>query len=214
MRRLAVVLAAALAACAPRVHTAPAPLAVAVQLVDSIPWENELGEGVLRRVQVRVGTRVDTVPRVVTADLPIVVDGARLLGFVYEEDGVVAGFRYDAATRRTDLLPLPDDFHREFSAASLSPDGKHIAYVVAPGDATGWGVVRSWPERRPHASTRRVQVPATDSPGHFTRWLSADTAEIFVETGFTTGVEWYRVRISAARGAVLGADTVRTAPWR
>jgi hypothetical protein len=214
-RIVALVVLSALAACAPRVSTAPAPapVAVTVELVDSIPWENELGDGTLRRVQVRVGARVDTVPGVLTAEPPVVVDGARVLGFVYEDDQVVSGFRYDVGTGRREILALPDDFSGAFSVPSLAPDGRHIAYVVAAGDGVGWGVVRTWPGREPVLATARVEVPATDAPGNFTRWISADTAEIFVETGPSTGVEWYRVRASVARRATVAADTVRTPPW-
>ena len=210
---LAPLLAAALAACAPRVHTGPAPLAVAVELVDSVPWEHEQGEGVLRRVQVRAGTRVDTVPRVLTSDLPIVVEGSWLLGLVYDGDAVVAGFRYDVNAAQLRLLPLPADLHSAFSGPSIAPDGKHIAYVAVPGDATGWGVVRSWPDGRPVLTTRRVQIPATDAPGHATRWLSADSAEIFVEIGEATGAAWHRVLVSARSKAILATDTAYAAPW-
>ncbi len=198
--------------CVPAVPSAPAPQAIAVELVDSIPWSNELGEGTLRRVEVRAGARVDTIRHVLTYEVPTLVRGSHLLGFSYEEDAVVSGYQYDVRTGRVKRLSLPSDFHPTFSAASISPDGRYIAYVVAPGDATGWGMVRTWPRLKLVLRTDQVEVPATDSPGNYTRWLSPDTTEVFVETGYSTENGWYRVRAAVSRKEILAADTVRQLP--
>lgn len=216
MRTLSLlVLSAALAACGAVAPPPVGPAAVpTVRLVDSIPWANELGEGVLRRVEVRGGGRVDTVPRVLTDDLPLVTAAGEVLGFAWEEDRIVDGFVYDARTRRTRRLRLPGDFDSVFSAPALAPDGRHLAYAVVPGDGTAWAAVRSWPAGRLVLRSPAVEVPATDSPGNLSRWLSADSAEVFVETGFATGHAWLRVLGSVRAGRVLAADTVRRPPWR
>lgn len=196
-----------------RPATGPKPMPT-VRLVDSVPWSHEMGEGVLRRVEVHGGGRVDTVPGVLTAEPPVVTAAGEVLGFAWEEDRIVAGFAFDPRTHRTRRLRLPRDFSAVFSAASLAPDGRHVAYVVTPGDATGWATVRSWPAGRPVLRSAPVEVPATDSPGNLTRWFSADSAEVFVETGFATGEAWLRVVGSVRARRVVAADTVRRAPWQ
>ncbi len=214
MRTLfALLLCSAFFGCASAAHVSPnLALAPVIQLVDSIAWANELGEGTVHRVQVRVGNQVDTIPGILTQEVPLVV-GTRLLGFGYEEDAITYAYQYDVSSRRVKRLRLPGDFHPVFSAPSLSPDGRHIAYVIAPGDATGWGAVRSWPQRKLILRSDVVEVPATDSPGHFTRWVSPDSAELFIETGYSTENGWYRVLGSVRQRRILAADTVRVPPW-
>lgn len=183
-------------ACAPAIRMGPDPAgAPIVQLVDSIPWAHELGEGFLYRVEVRVAGQVDTIAGVLTSELPLVIGSARLLGFGFEADAITYAYEYDMRSGRVRHRDLPGDFDPIFSAPSFAPDGRYIAYVVTRGDATGWGVVRSWPQHRLIVRSDAAEVPATDSPGHFTHWLSADSAELFIETGFST---WERL-VSGAR---------------
>jgi hypothetical protein len=214
MRLLVTAAPIALSACAASATSAAGPAAdVQVQLVDSVAWEHELGDGFLRRVEVRHAGRSDTLPGLLVFAPPVLA-GDRLFGFEYHQDAVVAGFRYDVRRRRLRRFPLPDDINPVFSEPSLSPDGRHVAYVSVPGDATGWAVVRTWPAGRLRVRSDRVQVPATDSPGgNGSRWISPDTAEVFIETGFATESGWYRVLASVSERRVLEADTVRTTPW-
>lgn len=117
-------------------------------------------------------------------------------------------------SRRVRRRPLPRDFDPIFSAPSFAPDGRHIAYVAVSGEGIGWGVVRSWPRARLILRSDPVEVPATDSPGHLTRWLSADSAELLIETGVSTGNAWHRVHASIPRRQILASDTVRVPPWQ
>jgi hypothetical protein len=186
---------------------------VQVQLVDSVFWEHELGDGFLRRVEVRHAGRADTLPGLLVLAPPVLA-GDRLFGFEYDQDAVVAGFRYDVRRRRLRRSTLPDDLNPVFSEPALSPDARHVAYVAVPGDATGWAVVRTWPGGRLVVRSDAVEVPATDSPGgNGSRWISPDTAEVFIETGAATESGWYRVLASVSRRRVLEADTVRLPPW-
>lgn len=209
-----VLVCAALTACGAVARPAAGPAeAPTVRLVDSVAWSNEMGDGVLRRVEVRSGARRVVLPGVLTDGEPVVTAAGEVLGFAWEEDRVVAGFAYDARTGRTRRLRLPRDVNPVLSAPTLAPDGRHLAYVVTPGDATGWAVVRTWPEGRLVFRSAVVEVPATDSPGNFTRWLSPDSAEVFVETGFSTDDAWLRVLGSVRERRVVAVDTVRQAPW-
>jgi hypothetical protein len=202
----------AVAACRSPASLGPAPVpAPLVQLVDSVAIDEGDG-GTLRRVEVRHGARVDTLAGVLTFELPLLVGGSRLLGFDYGGD-VARVFEYDLGTHTVRRDSLPGDFHPAFSAGAFSPDGRHIAYVVIPGDATGYAVARTWPGLELVWRSATVEVPATDAEGgNQVRWLSPDTAEVLVETGYATDTAWYRVVGSIGRRAVISADTVRERP--
>lgn len=197
-------------ACAPAARVPPPSGPVSVRLVDSIPWENELAEGVLRRVELRSGARVDTLPGLLTYELPVVLDDA-LLGVEYQQDRAVRAFRYDLRSGRVRRLGLPADLHPSFSAPAFSPDGRHLAYVVVPGDATAWAMVRSWPERREVARGPRVEIPAGDYAASWARWPAAGRFEVYIDLGGETAGGWLRVRGSVA-GGELRADTVPALP--
>lgn len=211
---LAPVLWFAAAACSPAAPAiAPGPAVTpGVRLVDSIPFEDDISDGVLRRVEVRSGGRLDTVPGVLTEQVPLVVGDTAVIGFAFKEGGISAGFRYDPQTRRLSRTPMPRDATTVLSAPSFSPDGRHIAYVAFT-NAKGWATVRTWPGAEPVLRSGVVEVPATDSPGgNLVRWLAADTVEFFVETGATTDSAWHHVRAALNPARILSADTVYTFP--
>lgn len=206
-------LAAAGCAAAPGPGGA-APLPLHVRLVDSVPWSHELGEGVLRRVEVRDGRGAHTIPGVLVYEVPIRV-GRRLLGFSYLDDEVQGVYAYDLGTREVSVHRPPPDLNPLFSEPALAPDGRHLAYVAAPGDGTGWAVVRSWPAGDLVWRSEAVEVPATDSPGgNGALWRTADRAEVFVEMGPATDTAWLRVLGSVRARRVLAADTLREPPPR
>lgn len=203
----------ALSACAhhPPTQLTPRSGATAV-LVDSVPWENEEATGYLRRVEVRFGNAIDTVPGVLTAEAPLTV-GARVLGFAYRDEEIIGAFDYDADHRRLQRDALPAGFNGYFSAPSLAPDGRHIAYIVLPADAMAQAVVSTWPGGVLVWRSDAVEVPATDAlGGNLTRWLSPDSAEIFIESGPTTETQWFHVVGSVREARVVRADTVRHPP--
>ncbi|HYH78160.1 MAG TPA: hypothetical protein VEX86_00125 [Longimicrobium sp.] len=184
-----------------------------VQLVDSVAWEDAMGEGTLRRVEVRQGARVDTIPGVLTEEPPTLVAGPRLIGFGYEQGSITSVFEYDVRSRRLEQRPLPIDFHPYFSAPAFSPDGRHLAYVVVPGDGTGYAVARSWPDKALVWQSSTVEIPATDARGgSHGRWLSPDVAEVSFEIGSGTDTRWYRVHGSVLQRRVISADTVARQP--
>jgi hypothetical protein len=202
------------AACGAAPKLAPVPAAApVVQLVDSVAWEDDADGGTLRRVEVRDGARVDTVPGVLTTELPLLVGGSRLLGFTYRGSDLAEAFEYDLGTRTVKRDSLPGDLNPFFSAPAFSPDGRHLAYVVIPGDETGYAVARTWPGLELVWRSAAVQVPATDAAGGAqVRWLSPDTAEVIIETGSSTDEAWYHVLGSVRRRAVVSADTLRERP--
>lgn len=185
----------------------------AVALVDSVAWEHELGEGYLQRVEVWTKGRTDTIPGVLTAELPVALRQGRLLGFSYQADAVQAAYEYDPRKGSTQVHSLPDDLNGVFSAPSFAPDGRHLAYIVFSGDGTAWAAVRTWPRGQLVWRSKRVEVPATDAAGgNLVRWLSPDTVEVFIETGRSTGGGWYHVRGSVRQRRIVAEDSVFALP--
>jgi hypothetical protein len=204
MRRLlapGVLLAAA--ACTPPARTGPAPSAVRVALVDSIPYQTDLDDGFLRRVEVRTAAHVDTIPNVLTPLRPIIFPDGRVMGFDYQGADLVRGFAWDPVRRALEPIELPDDADRWFTAPAFSPDGRHLAYV-ALREGFGRGIVRRDARGDVVVRTDWVEIPATDAAINFARWTDAETFEIFVDVGETG---WHRFTGTVSAGVVRN-DTV------
>lgn len=212
VRMMVPALATMLAACAGP-STGPSPASrPTVQLVDSVAWENEMDSGALHRVEVRTGTRVDTIPGVLTAELPLVLGGSRVLGFGYREGDVVDAFEYDARRRRVAHRELPGDLNA-FSTPVFSPDGLHVAYLVAPGDGTGFAIARTWPGKAEVWRGNPIAIPATDACCvSRVRWLSPDEAEVYIESDPGDEPVWLRVRGSIRQKSVVATDTMPAPP--
>jgi hypothetical protein len=205
MRRLvagALVLAAG-ACTPPRSAPGPAPAAVRVALVDSVPYETEMHDGFLRRVEVRTAARVDTIPHVLTPLLPIVAPDGTVMGFDYQAADLVRAFAWDPARRSLRPIELPDDADRWFTTPAFSPDGRHLAYV-ALREGFGRGMVRRGARGRVVVRTDPVEIPATDAAINFARWTDAQTFEIYLDVGETG---WHRFTGTVAAGVVRN-DTV------
>jgi hypothetical protein len=100
-----------------------------------------------------------------------------------------------------------------FSTAVFSPDGLHVAYLVAPGDGTGYAIARTWPGKAEVWRGAAVPIPATDACCvSRVRWLSPDVAEVYIESDSGDDPAWLRVRGSARQKAVLATDTVAALP--
>lgn len=180
-----------------------------VTLVDSVPWAHEVGDGYLRRIAISMGDRFDTIPHVLTDELPLQARPGQLFIFGYEADAIKAVYQYDAYTRRLGELRLPDDFNPLYSSPSISPSGEHIAYLDVPRNGTAAAVVRSWPALDLVWKTESITISATDYYTPATRWLSPDTAEVFIDVGGST---WLRVSGSVRERRIIAVDTVYQLP--
>lgn len=204
MRALAAGLVLLAAACTPSTRTVPSPGAVRVALVDSIPFETELEEGFLRRVEVRSPAGVDTVAYILTHDLPVVLADGTVLGLAWEGPDLLSAFTWHPRTRAVELVPLPDDADRLFTAPAFSPDGRYLAYVSYPRPGFGRGMVRRGASGDVVVRTDSVEVPGTDAAMNFVRWTDAETFEIYLDVSETG---WHRFTGTVAAG-VTRADTV------
>lgn len=195
----------AAAACAPAVRSgpAPAPGAVRVALVDSVPFATEMHEGVLHRVEVRTPAGADTIADVLTHALPIVLADGRVLGFVWDGMDLREAFAYDPARRRIERRALPYEADRWFTTPAFSPDGRYLAYV-AYGEGYGRGIVRRDTRGPIVVRTDSVPVPATDAALSFAQWRDAESFEIYLDVGETG---WHRFSGTVSAG-VTRVDTV------
>lgn len=117
--------------------------ALQVALGDSVAWENDLTSGALYHVVVTTRADTDTVPDVLTTQLPVVV-GDSILGIRYEEDRVLGAFEYAPATRTLRNVALPSDAF-QFATPHFAPDGRHLAYLALDSTGRASGVVIAWP---------------------------------------------------------------------
>lgn len=182
----------------------------AVRLVDSTTAEIGGAELPLFRVEVRTAARTDTLERVLAAEVPQVIGDTLLLGFGYDSGGqMTTAFRWEVRTGSVAERSLPRDLRGGLTRPAFAPDGRHLAYVVFPGDGTARGVVRSWPGQRVVRRGDPVEVPATDQIAGVARWEDAETFLWFIELE-GAGELWVRQRGSTARRGTT-SDTVRTA---
>lgn len=192
------------AACAPHTRTAPAPGTVRVALVDSIPYQTELEDGFLRRVEVRSPAGVDTIAQVLTHTLPVVLADGTVLGFVVDGPDLLSAFTWHPEYRQLELVALPDDADRLFTAPAFSPDGRYLAYVSYPGPGFGRGMVRRGAAGEVVVRTDSVEVPGTDAAMNFALWRDAETFEIYLDVSETG---WHRFS-GTISGGVVRMDTV------
>jgi len=187
MRRVWPLLLLAGAACHKAERTPPAAAVqpgperiTAVALVDSVAFDTGPTSGVLRRVEVQLGPRRDTIPGVLTWDAPGVLSDSAVVGFAYDQDSVTGIFQYSPAGRSVTLRALPPslrDFQPSFATPSFSPDGRSFLYIAY--DASSDSVrptLRRWPSLDVMATGPAVQVGATDVAPYSTEWRGRDTA--------------------------------------
>ena len=152
----------------------------AVALVDSVPVGVGPGAGVLRRVEVQLGARRDTVPGVLTLDPPGVLADSVVVGFAYDKDSLTGVFLYSPARRsvaRRSLVPAVRDFSPAFAMPTFAPDGRSFLYMAY--DTTQDSLrptLRRWPSLDVVATGPAVAVEATDAAPYGTAWQGRDTA--------------------------------------
>jgi len=184
MRRcwpLLLVLAAGCHAKAGAGATAAAgPLVTGVALVDSAGANRGSESSALRRVEVRLGARRDTVPDVVTMMPPGVVGDTAVVGFTYAGDSVTGIFVYQPGRRtvaRQPLLPGLADFASPYATPSFAPDGQAFLYVSY--DSTQDSVrptIRRWPSLDVVASGPGVAAAESEEAPFTSEWRGRDTA--------------------------------------
>ena len=151
----------------------PADSTVGIRLVDTTETE----EYYAYKVEVTLAGRVDTIPGVLTFDIPVATSDGVLHGPLYTMDGNYAGiYSYDPRTRALSTIPLPRDAAGWASEVKLSPDASHIAYVGQ--DSTGsQGIVRTWPAAAVVLVTMKAPQAPSDHSYNQVWWVNLDSVE-------------------------------------
>ncbi|MGZ8377181.1 MAG: hypothetical protein ACXW61_04730 [Gemmatirosa sp.] len=185
------------------------PPAVEAFLVDSVPYENELADGVLRRVAVRAAGRVDTLPGILAAAAPVVVGDSVVVGVQARENLVEGLYAHDVRTRQTRMLPAPPDWVPH-AVPELSPDGRHLAYLTQAPTGEGHGVVATVPAGRVVYRGPPATMLETDAGVDAVRWEDAGRFAIRIDLTYRVGGT-QRLRGTVAPLHVV-VDTVRPTP--
>jgi hypothetical protein len=195
-------------ACAPPppAATAVPTAAWTVALVDSVAWEAALPGPVLRRVEVRSGRQAHTISGVMTHVEPVAVPGRGIVGIAYDttETGRAWAFRYDPARRALQRLPLAAVLGTVFAEPAISPDGRHVAYTVAPGNETAHAEVRAFPNGRVVVRGPDIPIPATDALANGARWTGPNRFEVLIDLVESPP------RYARVRGTLTGVTAVDT----
>jgi hypothetical protein len=198
--------------------------AVGVRLVDSAQTGGELGmdEVVSYRVEVAAGARRDTLAGVRVQRVPVLAPDGAVHGVAVGPDGEAAGtFRYEPATRALTRTPAPADASPFFSELTLSPDGRHVAYVAQESGPVVrlWGVVRAWPGGRLVARAAPAPGYPSDVDYGWVRWTGPDAYEVVYRVDGIPGADaalaagpWLRMRGSTHGGGPPRVDTLAAEP--
>jgi hypothetical protein len=188
--------------------TAAPPTPVTVALIDSVPYDDELEPGVLHRVSVTGPVGVDTIPEVLTHQLPVVQNDSLVLGFRFDGRTVRDAFAYSPATRRLEPRALPPDFVSD-SWPQFSPDGRYLVYLARDSAGARYGVVLAWPGGLVRYRGIPVMALATDMGVERFVWETPRnfTLEIALEAPFRA-TQRTRGTISADGTVVATIDTI------
>jgi hypothetical protein len=191
-------------------HQEPRKPVMSVKLVDSVWYGVETGDtGFRQRVAVQMDDEVDTIPQVLTRDLPVVKMDSVILGLAYSGEEVFAAFQYHPHQRHLDTIPLVSwlpDYHPYFSGPAFSLDGAFIAYVALQ-EGRLWGVVRRWSNLQMVAQGPEVGPVATGFLLNGVKWDDAKTFAVLVDMAGSPHPGWLRVRGTVDSG-ILYVDTL------
>jgi len=125
-------------------------------------------------------------------------------------------YQYDAKTRQLSFVPLPKDVNEWNSDITVSPDGRHVAYIG--NESAGiFGVVRDWPGMTLVLRTPPVKPYPSDYYTDQANWIDAARFEFFIRTpGGVDSTNHMISRFVVARGDVrarsMTVDTLAERP--
>ena len=188
------------------IRLAPTPPIRAVFLVDSTFVEVGTMERSLYHVAMRHDSSVDTLPGITAVARPTLVGDSLVLGVTYDSstDAGYALFRYSAPSGQLEISDPSEDLRLAVSEPAFAPDGRYIAYIAFPGDATGKGVVRRWPSGELLLQTPSDTVPASDVTGGWASWTDVGHFKLYM---VIEGDRWVRFRGAVDPVSVV-TDTV------
>lgn len=182
-----------------------------VERVEPPDREGLTGSLFVARLEMRRGTRLDTLRELWVTEGPQVVNDTLALGFSASESGFSHRiYRIVLATGAVEFSPLPDDFDAVLSDATFCSTGRLLAYVGVTGDSEARGIIREWPTGAATAVTPSVRVPPGDTQLGFTKWDDCAAWTILIDGVTDSSGRWLRFR-GRAGSAAEQVDTVSSA---
>jgi len=165
-----------------------------VRLIDSLVVQSDVGDRVLARVLLD-SARADTIPGLLTTDLPTLVGDSVVLGLAVDAEGLPIGmFRYRLVSHRVETLSLPEALAAGASGVRVSPGGRWQAYVALDTSGVAQGVIQRFPNG---PVLRRSPVVLVDWFGGRqaeVEWSDDDTAVFYVDAFRDGSGRWLRMR--------------------
>jgi hypothetical protein len=199
---LAVIVIVAVAACTrsnarPPVRERPVTTAtdrVSVRLIDSVAVP-DWPEIFLQRVEV-ASENVDTIPGLLTTELPTIVGDSMVLGLAVGITGQPeAMFRYRIHSHRLERLLLPGELSLGLSGVSISPNGRWQSYVAIDTTA-GWAqaVIQRFPNGP--ILRRAPLLPLNTMGGRMAEaeWRDTTNTVLYLDGFRDAANHWYRIR--------------------
>lgn len=179
-----------------------------ISLVDSLGWEDALASGVNRRVVVRIGRGVDTVPGVAVAREPVMTGDSAVTGFDREGATIERGFWYAPGSGSVKSVALPENF-LDFTAHALAPDGSRLAYVGQADDGVQLvAAVRAWPSGEAIWTSAAVEGYPSDAMNSSVEWMSSDSVEIRIRLDALESGRDLWLRAAGDPGETMSVDTL------
>lgn len=160
------------------------------------------------RVAVAARGREDTPDGVMADETPITLSAGRVTGLSFDSLGKIqSGYVFSTATHSLQRVRLPTDVSPFFSEASLSPDGKLLAYLSQDAQSRFGAVLCSWPSGAVLARANAGPGFPSDVDFNQVRWDMGGIAEYWVRI---VGGTW--VHISLSQTGPRHQDTTRIDP--
>jgi hypothetical protein len=167
---------------------------VSVRLVDSVAVP-DWPDIILQRVEI-ASENVDTVPGLLTTELPTIVGDSMVLGLAVGVTGQPEGmFRYRIRSRRLERLLLPGELSLGMSGVSISPNGRWQSYVVID-TTSGWAqaVIQRFPNGP--ILRRAPLLPLNVVGGRMAEaeWRDTINTVLYLDGFRDAANRWYRIR--------------------
>jgi hypothetical protein len=158
---------------------------LSVSLIDSVPYENEVGEGHAWHVRVTSPLGIDVLPGILTHYTPVMSGDSLVIGVVAEENANPGLFVFDVKRRK--LRPRPHlEGWFQYQGPAIAPDGRHIIYLARQGDLFR-GIVAQLPNGNVIYRGPLVSALETDVGVDRTEWRSATEFQMTIDLSFKIG---------------------------
>jgi hypothetical protein len=153
-----------------------------VRLVDA--ETNGIETEPVEKVEVKLASTVDTIPKLLTSLMPVVTNDGKLHGIGMTDVGIASdGFDYDPQTKRLTRFPLPADLNGSFHEIEINADARFVAYIAHTVAGGTWAVIRSWPSLKEVMRSATSEGYPSDVSYDQVKWLDPNRFQISYRIG-------------------------------